>query len=151
VGPALGLHLIDRIGISKLYLVTAGICAIGLAGAFFINYEKDDNPNIRSDSSPVNNRSKDEQKIHFIERNALKPSQVMFFIALAQGSVISFLPIYGYSKGISNIGIYFTVNAVALMMTRPWGGGKYYYFPAVISIYFMEIQYSAGEKDIVTF
>ena len=122
VGPLLGFYLIDRIGISELYLVAAGISALGLVGAFFINYEKNGNVNIKSDSGPLNDGLAREQKSHFFERSALKPSLVMFFIALAQGSIISFLPIYAYSKGISNIGIYFTVNAAALMLTRPITG-----------------------------
>ncbi len=122
VGPLLGLYLIDRIGISELYLVTAGFSALGLGGAFFINYEKNGNTDIKSNSGPLNNVLKREQKVRFFEKSALKPSLVMFFIALAQGSIISFLPIYAYSKGISNIGIYFTVNAAALMLTRPITG-----------------------------
>lgn len=118
IGPAFGFYLIGLIGIRELYLVTAGISALGILGVFFINYEKNNKPNFNSDSSPVNDGAKEDQKIQYFERNALKPSLVMFFIALAQGSIISFLPLFAYSQGIGNIGVFFTVNAAAMLLSR---------------------------------
>lgn len=127
LGPALGLFLIVWAGISELYLLTFGIAALGLIAAYFINYEKEDaslpaTPNFQDkvilDKDDLNRPRKN----FFFERSALKPSLVMFFITLSQGAVISFLPLYAYSKGIGNIGIYFTVSAVALMISRPFTG-----------------------------
>jgi MFS family permease len=40
------------------------------------------------------------------------------FLSLAMGGVMTFLPIYGYSRHIESIGLFFTVNAAFLLLAR---------------------------------
>ena len=53
------------------------------------------------------------------EKAAIPPAVVMFLVNTAYGAVVTFLAIYAAQRGIGNIGPYFTVYAVVMMITRP--------------------------------
>lgn len=46
----------------------------------------------------------------------------MFLVAMAYGGVISFLPLFAAEKGIQNIGGFFVVYALSILLTRPLMG-----------------------------
>lgn len=46
----------------------------------------------------------------------------MFCLTFTFGSIISFLPLYAYSQGIKSIGVFFSVYAVVILITRPLVG-----------------------------
>jgi len=119
VGPALGLYLTTKIGYNESFLIIAGFSVLGLIAALMTNYEKKDL------LAAANNNPHP-----FFEKNAVKPSFVMFFLSIAQGAVLSFLPSYAYSKGVDNIGIFFTIYAVTMMFSRPAAGKLCDYFGA---------------------
>jgi MFS family permease len=56
------------------------------------------------------------------EKAALNPAIVMLLVNMSYGAVITFLAVYAAQRGIGNIGPYFTVYAIVMMLTRPYIG-----------------------------
>ncbi|MEL7564451.1 MAG: MFS transporter [Dehalobacterium sp.] len=57
-----------------------------------------------------------------VEKTALPPSKVMFFLAVVYGSLLSFISLYAAELGITNIGLFFTSMALAMLVSRPIAG-----------------------------
>lgn len=107
LGPALGLYIIKYSNYSVLFTSAAIIAGLGLAGSFFINYEV-----------PLKNQAPLVKGV-ILEKTALPPTFVLFFITLTYGGIVSFLPAYADYRGVKNIGIFFTVYALVLLFSRP--------------------------------
>lgn len=56
------------------------------------------------------------------EKEAIIPGVMLFLVAMAYGGVISFLPLFAAEKGIQNIGGFFVVYALSILLTRPLMG-----------------------------
>lgn len=108
IGPALGLFIVKQYSFTVLFWVSAGFAMAGLLTGLIINYEGID----------AGGRGKTVKGV-VIERSAVPPALVLFFIALTYGGVVSFLPAYAAERGIANIGPFFTVYAVVLLLSRP--------------------------------
>ncbi|TGE38767.1 MFS transporter [Desulfosporosinus fructosivorans] len=111
LGPALGLYLVEYRSYSVLFTGSAILAALGLVGSFFINYE-------------IPRKVQDEVKVPLVkgvilEKTAIPPALVLFFITLTYGGIVSFLPSYAAYRGVENIGIFFTVYALVLLLGRP--------------------------------
>ncbi|GAB6152128.1 MFS transporter [Desulfosporosinus burensis] len=111
LGPAMGLYLVEYSSYSVLFTGSAILAALGLAGSFFINYET---PRINSQKAGV-----PLTKGVILEKTALPPALVLFFITLTYGGIVSFLPSYAHYRGVENIGMFFTVYALVLLFGRP--------------------------------
>lgn len=59
---------------------------------------------------------------NLVEKKALPAAGVMFFLTVIYGAVLSFIALFALEKGINNIGIFFTTNAVATLLSRPFAG-----------------------------
>ena len=114
LGPALGLFLIGSGNFRILFFSSAVIAALGLIGAFFINYEK------RSEFA----RTPGVHNVRgvILEKTALPPSLVLLFTTVTYGGIMTFIPLYATSRGVQNIGLFFTVYAVVLLISRPLVG-----------------------------
>ncbi|MHB8072734.1 MFS transporter [Desulfosporosinus fructosivorans] len=111
LGPALGLYLVEYRSYSVLFTGSAILAALGLVGSFFINYE-------------IPRKVQVEVKVPLVkgvilEKTAIPPAVVLFFITLTYGGIVSFLPSYATYRGVENIGIFFTVYALVLLLGRP--------------------------------
>ena len=53
------------------------------------------------------------------EKTAFCPALVVFFSNTSYGAVLTFLAVYAAQRGVGNIGPYFTVYAIVLLLTRP--------------------------------
>lgn len=106
IGPALGLFLVHHSGYQLLFLSVLALWTLGLGITFPINYEKKNNIITKAG------------KGSFFEKTSLLPSLVMFFVSLTFGSVIAFLPSYGVTRGIENIGSFFIVYSFAVLVSR---------------------------------
>ena len=61
-----------------------------------------------------------EKKKRFpFEKTAFCPALVVLFSNTSYGAVITFLAVYAAQRGVANIGPYFTVYAIVLLLTRP--------------------------------
>jgi MFS family permease len=65
------------------------------------------------------------KKAPLFDKRAFRVSLTLFFTTISYGGIVTFLPLYADERGISNIGLFFTIYAIALLVTRPYAG-KYY-------------------------
>ncbi len=109
-GPPLGLYLIAEHSYNLLF-GTAAVCAvIGLLLALPIRYKL------------VKKTYNNDEKLSIFEGTAVFPGLVMFFITLGLGGIMTFLPQYAAERRIEGIGLYFTVYACALLLSRLFSG-----------------------------
>lgn len=111
LGPALGLYLVKNNSYSLLFAGSAILAGLGFIGSFFINYE----------TSPKRQAKKKDPRVKgvILEKTAIPSALVLFFITLTYGGIVSFLPAYAGFRGVDNIGIFFTVYALVLLLGRP--------------------------------
>ena len=106
IGPSIGLKLSKTIG----YKYTFAICFVSLAVCLAIAFFVDSNP-----------RTSDRYQIRLdtiVEKRAIPIAVTMLFITMAYACIPSFLAIYGELLSIDNIGLYFTVYAIAILVLR---------------------------------
>ena len=58
-----------------------------------------------------------------VERTAILPATVIFFVTMTYGAIVSFIALYADQRQVENIGLFFTVYAAALLISRPYFGG----------------------------
>ncbi len=123
VGPNMGLTLSLKIGYSNTFFIGAGLMAAALVISFFLK-----EPEFK----------REPYKIAFnkiIEKSAIHATILMFFFIFAYSCVNNFIAIYSGLRGIENIGMFFTVYAIFLLLTRPVSGillDKYGYSKVLI-------------------
>ena len=112
VGPGIGLWIQERIGYSGAFMSGMGMMVLSLGMALFLK-------------EPGQNQKRPPYRLRpdsILAREAIRPSVILFFMSLAQASIVSFLVIYGDKRGIGNVGLYFTVHAICLFLSRPLAG-----------------------------
>lgn len=112
IGPALALFLIQRYNFQLMFYVCAGSVLLSFLLALFMNHH---NVN-RMTKSPA------AMKAVLLEKKALCPSLVMFFISISYAAIISFLALYGQHRQVTDIGLFFTVYAISISVSRPLFG-----------------------------
>ncbi len=122
IGPSLGLYLYTQFDFQVTYIVTFIIAACSIIFAFLINYGKK-KENILEGSSEYQQSAgvadkRNKQRNNFIEKTSIRPCIVMFFTVISISSVFSFMPIFGETRNIRNIGSFFTVYAVSVILSR---------------------------------
>ena len=117
IGPSLGLNLSGCGGYRFMFLFVFLIWAAGLLVALQVNYEK---KRIKDTASDANAEIavKLKKESGFIEKTSLLPSLAMFFVSLTFGSVIAFLPSFGIVREIENIGSFFIIYSIAVLICR---------------------------------
>lgn len=65
----------------------------------------------------TDNRTK--KSVAMIERSAILPAVMIACTTLTMSAVTSFISLYAHSLGIENIGPFFTIYAIALLLVRP--------------------------------
>lgn len=108
IGPYLGLFVIGKYSFTALFGLSIAFAAAGLLAAMLINYEQ------KATGAP-----KKAEKGVIIEITAIPPALVLFFVALTYGGIVSFLQSYAGYRGIENIGPFFSVYAIVLLLSRP--------------------------------
>lgn len=109
IGPALGLTLMNRYGFSTTFSVS-GMCIVTALCIVF------------SVKIPKQHRALDQNKAGFFEKAALLPASLMFCTTMCYGAVVSFIVLYAHQRQIQNMGLFFTIYAVALLISRPFFG-----------------------------
>lgn len=110
LAPVIGLSLISRYGSNMLFYVSTILAALGFLATFKLKYKK----------TTIQKTSKVKGSLY--EKSSINPSLIVFFVAITYGALTSFLPLYAAERGLENIGIFFTVYAIALFITRPLFG-----------------------------
>lgn len=129
LGPVLGLYLIGHYNYNVFFTFTFVFGIIALTISLLINYEKKEKKltKIATDNEKViklklnacNKLKKDtKKKAAIFEKTAIPSAAVVFFMMLTFSSVLTFVPSYAASRGIKDIGLFFTVYAVAFLVSR---------------------------------
>lgn len=116
VGPVIGLSILDNFGFVPVFVLASVIAAISILIAIFTDIK--DSNSFRVNGHPVARTFTDT----IIEKTVVPTSVILFFIALTFGAILTFLPAYGKSLGIADIGIFFTVFALVQLVVRPLTG-----------------------------
>lgn len=115
LGPALGLSLMGMISFQSFFLICAALGLIALLFSLGIGYKKVEA--VEEKTRPA--------RFDVIEKTALKPSILMFFITATFGGIATFLPLHALEKNVEGIELYFLVYAVFLMISRTFAGQIY--------------------------
>lgn len=111
IGPTVGVNLKDLVGYNAAYLITSAMMfgSMILVGLIV----------------KVPNRGTGIFKLNLnnmISKEALPPSGINFLINIGVTSINSFFLVYAQEIGIPQASLYFTVNALALMASKPLVG-----------------------------
>lgn len=110
IGPAVGLWLVDALGFSTAYFVAAAFLLAAVCCVAGVR-------------EPARERLPYEFKAsRMFAREALDKALALMLLASSFSCMSSYLVLYGYLMGIDNVGIYFTVYALCLVVTRPLFG-----------------------------
>lgn len=108
VAPALALY----VGIHFTVIIAAIFIAVASILSFKIQYKQIKHSSARAPHA----------KMSPYEKDAGWSAVVIFLIMIAYGAMITFIAIYAISKDIANIGVYFAVYTLALLVSRPFFG-----------------------------
>lgn len=115
IGPALGLTLAGKMSAQMFFMLCAGLGLIAFLLSLSIRYKKVDQSIDRTKVA----------RFDVIEKTAVNPSILLFFITATFGGIASFLPLYAVQQEVNGIQIYFVAYALALMLTRTFAGKLY--------------------------
>ena len=108
IAPAIGLWLIGIIGYNCTFAVLAGFMLIAFAAAACMKIEF-----TRTKKFAITLDS-------IVARECAVPATILFLLGMEYCCVTSFLVLYGESRGITgNLGLFFTVYAVTMLLSRP--------------------------------
>ncbi len=113
ISPSVGMWLMGRGDYTALFVLAGLITALSLGLSFLIPFPH------RTRSAAAAARP---SLASLLERSSLFPAAMIFLLTITYGPILSLLSLYGVDRGLGNVGIFFTVFAVALTITRPLGG-----------------------------
>lgn len=107
IAPALGLYMIQYSSFNGVFIFSAVAFLLAMGLSFGIRY-----PALQSQPG----------KSALFEKSAFRPTAIVSLLTMSYGSVVTFIALYAQAQGIANIGLFFTVYALALMISRPLFG-----------------------------
>ncbi|MBA4701315.1 MAG: MFS transporter [Ruminococcus sp.] len=110
LAPGIALGIFAAHGFKTLTFWSAGLSAAVLLLSFLV----------RNTQRPELQETKVKAAIY--EKASIFPSVIMFLVCVTYGSITGFLSIYATEAGIQNIGVFFSVYAVTLLVSRPLSG-----------------------------
>ena len=106
-GPGAGLWLIEVIGFQGTYLIAAALLILTVISISRVEELPRERP-------PYQLRLG-----RMFAKEALDKALVVMLFSISFGGIISYLVLYGTKLGIENLGMYFVVYALCLLVTRP--------------------------------
>lgn len=105
VAPAVALSL----GMQNNILLALVFLSITTILAFLIKYQKPQMNQTKKGMSPY-------------AKESILPSTIMLLFSITFGAIVTFIALYAEQKSIKGVGIFFTVYAVTMLVTRPFLG-----------------------------
>lgn len=107
IGPATGLYLVDAVGFSAAYFLAAVLLLVAMGGIALIR-------------EPYRERLPYRLKLNrMFARPAVGKAVALMLIAVSFSCMTSYVVLYGYERGVVDMGIFFVVYALCLVVTRP--------------------------------
>ncbi|EHI97619.1 LOW QUALITY PROTEIN: major facilitator superfamily MFS_1 [Clostridium sp. DL-VIII] len=127
LGPELGLHMLQQHGAWWLFGagVLAGIISLGVG--MLLNYERKrslvqsgfiSTHEAIHDITATPAKSLSSKCSILFEKSVLTTCLVVLFTIMPYGAIMAYIASYGIDRGVSNIGLYFSVFALALFVVR---------------------------------
>ena len=112
IGPATGLYLVGAVGFSAAYFLAAALLVVAMGGILAIR-------------EPYRERLPYQLKLsRMFAREAVGKAAALMLIAVSFSCMGSYVVLYGYGRGVAdNVGLFFVVYALCLVVTRPALGG----------------------------
>ncbi len=121
-GPALMLFLRNSFGYSSVFYAAAAISLVAFGLGSTMNYEKNNLGEANANESPViKERKKISLKTAF-EKTSMPGALVLVLSMCPAGLTNTFLVRYSETLGITGIGLYFTINAFSMLLSRLFVG-----------------------------
>lgn len=112
IGPELGLHMLQSFGHAALFATSTAAGLLAITIGLRLSYER------RHAAAPAPVPRPSDARSRLIERRAIPACLVFLFIVMPYGAIMAFVAAYGLDRGVTNVGLYFTVFAVALLAVR---------------------------------
>ena len=107
IGPAVGLYLANAIGFSYSYFLASALLVIAIIGVALVK-------------EPYHERLPYQLKLtRMFAPEALSKGAALMLLATSFACMTSYIVLYGYSRGVEDMGIFFVVYALCLVVTRP--------------------------------
>lgn len=107
LAPVLAISLYNAHGFVRTVSISAAICALAFGAAMLYPYP----PEVRHRFAGARD---------VLEPTAVAPAVMMGCVTLTMSAITTFVPLYARTDlGLDNVGPYFTVYAVGLLITRP--------------------------------
>lgn len=107
IGPTIGLSLVDAVGYNTAFAASAVMMFVAAGVTFFVKTEHTPGRRFKITLASI------------VAKEAIVPATLMFFLAMTFSTIGSFLVVYAEEYDVKNIGYYFTVYALTLLVTRP--------------------------------
>jgi len=121
VGPAMGIGFLLAGKSNQYFLFTLAMIVLALPFAMSINYEKNEIREKKEEKKPVSTGKMSLwEKINstLIYKKALPAAAVFAFVSFSTTSVSNFISPYAVALGFENIGSFFTVQAIFMIVAR---------------------------------
>lgn len=110
IGPAAGLYLVDAVGFSNTYFLSSAFLLVAMAGIFTIR-------------EPYRERLPYQLKFdRMFAPEAMGKALALALLAVSFSCMTSYVVLYGYARGVAEMGLFFIVYAACLVVTRPLFG-----------------------------
>lgn len=109
IGPLVALYLINHFTYNITFKVAFGLSLVPIILTCFINYERKGTISLNKKASKISQLKLKE----LFEKTVLKPSLYQLLLSFGMAAVMTFIPIYAKSRGVDNIGLFFTIYAVS--------------------------------------
>ncbi|MGI5836125.1 MAG: MFS transporter [Chloroflexota bacterium] len=113
IGPAVGFSVVFAFGFQNLFYFSAALTLVACFVSFFTRERRQKPPGKRQPWTPRNG---------IIAIDALAVAWTSLCLGLGFGSNNAFISIFAESRGVGNPGLYFTVQAIGLLISRTFSG-----------------------------
>lgn len=112
-GPALGFFLADYTGLQHIFFLSAALSCV----AFLLSVP------VRERRPPrIGPMPRWQLKTGIVSKPALPAAWMAFCMGMGLGPVSAFIAIFARQRGVDNPGLYFSVQAIALALSRTFAG-----------------------------
>ncbi len=112
IGPALGIWILNASTFGTLFLCSAAV-ALASVGTLW---------GVTETVRPIGGRARSIALRNLFSRKALFPASVTLALYVTFGGMMSFLPLFVRKASLGNPGLFFTVYALVLAVSRPGAG-----------------------------
>ncbi len=113
IGPAIGFFIIEAAGFHYMFYFTAGLAFAAFLISLFAREKRQNSTIKRHPWSP---------RTGIIDSDAIPLAWMALCMGMGFGSINAFISIFAQPRGMTNPGFYFTVQAVALLISRTFAG-----------------------------